>query len=157
MGYIYISARSLSLFSLLHKKNHHKLKFYYFTVSVGLEYGYGWAGCSASLKTRYQPSGFSSGILTGEVSASKLTQIVGRLPFLLALGFMESRFLKISKESKTLEQSSSGMESYIMWYNHKSDIPYSVLYSTSAWNPGCEDHGNHLKVYGDKLGWKLNI
>lgn len=57
---------------------------------------------------------FSSGGSAGKLSASKLTQIVGRLPFLLALGFMESRFLKISKESKTLEQSSSGMESYIM-------------------------------------------
>lgn len=71
--------------------NHHKLsdltQVYYFTVSVGLESGCGLAGFSTSLEASYQPSGFSSGSLIGEGSASKLIQIVGRLPFLGAIGF----------------------------------------------------------------------
>ena len=60
---------------------------YYQTASVGQKSGCGLAGFSTSLEASYQPSGFSSGSLIGEGSASKLIQIVGRLPFLGAIGF----------------------------------------------------------------------
>lgn len=59
---------------------------------VQVESGHCLVGFSASLQIRYQTAGFLFHSLMGEGSAYKLTQIIDRLPFLVALGFMVSCF-----------------------------------------------------------------
>lgn len=49
-------------------------------------------------------NGLSSGDLTAEGSAPKLTHVVGRIDFPAAVGFRTACIFKASKEIKTLEQ-----------------------------------------------------
>ena len=72
---------------------------------------------------------FSSGGLTGGESTSKLIQVVGRINFLVIIGFVAVLFFKASKDGENI--STSKRKSYVTQHSYGSNMSYSISRSKS--------------------------